>query len=122
LCRAYSQLELDRAAGGDEVFRDLVPARIIEPTSKANSLQVQSEAGVEQVSYRTLTRRLPIFVKDTLRQSLSAACARHAGLGSASLVLYDVSTLYFETDAGDGSASRGFPRNVAWNRRSPSVC
>jgi hypothetical protein len=26
----------------------------------------------------------------------------HAGLGPASLVLYDVSTLYFETDAGDG--------------------
>ena len=34
LCRVYDLLGLDRAAGGDEVFRDLVLARIIEPTSK----------------------------------------------------------------------------------------
>lgn len=32
---------------------------IIEPTSKADSLRVLSEAGVEPVDYRTVTRRLP---------------------------------------------------------------
>ena len=53
------------------------------------------------VSYRTVMRRLPAFAKDWWRQELSAACAAHARLGPASLVLYDVSTLYFETDAGD---------------------
>ena len=31
---------------------------------------------------------------------IAAACAANAGLGPASLVLYDVTTLYFETDAG----------------------
>jgi hypothetical protein len=118
LCRAYGQLELDRAAGGDEVFRDLVPARIIEPTSKANSLWVLSEAGVEPLSYWTLTRRPPIFTKDTFRQSLSATCARHAGLGPASLVLYDVSTLYFETDAGDGFREPGFSKE---HRLEPQI-
>jgi hypothetical protein len=30
------------------------------------------------------------------------------GLGPASLVLYDVSTLHFETDAGDGFREPGF--------------
>ena len=44
-------------------FRDLVLARIIEPTSKQDSLRVLSEAGVEPVSYRTVTRRLPVFAK-----------------------------------------------------------
>jgi transposase len=39
-----------------------------------------------------------------------AACATHAGLGPASLVLYDVSTLYFETDAGDGFREPGFSK------------
>jgi len=39
---------------------------------------------------------------------LSAACTRHAGLGPASLVLYDVTTLYFETDTGDGFREPGF--------------
>ena len=40
LCRAYDVLGFDQAAGGDEVFRQLVLARIIEPTSKADSLRV----------------------------------------------------------------------------------
>ena len=51
------------AAGGDEVFRDLVLARIIEPTSKVDSLRVLAETGVDSVSYPTLTRRLPVFAK-----------------------------------------------------------
>ena len=112
----------DGAAGGDEVFRDLVLARIIEPTSKADSLRVLAETGIEAVTYRTLTRRLPGYAKDTFRAALSAACTGHAGLGPASLVLYDVTTLYFETDAAMDSASPGSPRNAAWNRRSPSGC
>jgi transposase len=36
--------------------------------------------------------------------------AAHAGLGPASLVLFDVSTLYFETDAGDGFREPGFSK------------
>jgi hypothetical protein len=39
LCRAYEALGFDHAAGGDEVFRHLVLARIIEPTSKQDSLR-----------------------------------------------------------------------------------
>jgi hypothetical protein len=41
---------------------------------------------------------------------VAAACAAHARLGPASLVLYDVSTLYFETDAGDRSREPGFSK------------
>ena len=44
---------------GDAVFRDLVLARIIEPTSKADSLRVLAETGVATVDYRTVTRHLP---------------------------------------------------------------
>jgi len=108
LCRAYQVLDFDTAAGGDEVFRDLVLARIIEPTSKIDSLRVLAETGIEPVDYRTVTRHLPLFAKPAVRQGLSKACAARAGLGPASLVLYDVSTLYFETDAGDGFREPGF--------------
>ena len=45
-----------------------------------------------------------------LIERLAAACARHAALGSASLVLYDVSTLYFETDTGDGFREPGYSK------------
>ena len=110
LCRAYDALGFAAAARGDVVFRDLVLARIIEPTSKLDSLRVLSEVGIDPASYRTLTRRLPVYAQETWRRRLAAACAQHAALGPASLVLYDVSTLYFETDAGDGFREPGFSK------------
>ena len=110
LSRGYDVLGLAAAAGGDEVFRQLVLARIIEPVSKLDSARVLEEAGVPPVPYRTVTRRLGVFAKDSWRQQISAACAAHAGLGPASLVLYDCSTLYFETDEGDGFRESGFSK------------
>jgi Transposase DDE domain len=85
-------------------------SRIIEPTSKLDSLRVLAEVGVAAPPYRTLTRRLPQYADDSWRASLARACAAHARLGPASLVLYDVSTLYFETDAGDGFGEPGFSK------------
>jgi hypothetical protein len=110
LSRGYDVLGLAAATGGDEVFFQLVLARIIEPVSKLDSLRVLEEAGVPPAPYRTVTRRLRVFAKDSWRQQISAACAAHAGLGPASLVLYDCSTLYFETDAGDGFREPGFSK------------
>ena len=110
LCRAYGVLGFDRVLDGDEVLRDLVLARIIEPTSKMDAERVLAETGVAAASYRTVKRRLPVIAKTSVRQALSTACATRAGLGPASLVLYDVSTLYFETDAGDGFREPGFSK------------
>jgi Transposase DDE domain len=110
LSSADDQLGFARAVGGDEVFRQLVLARIIEPASKADSLRVLAEVGVDAVSYPTLNRRLRSYADDGFRRQLAAACAAHARLGPASLVLYDVSTLYFETDAGDGFREPGFSK------------
>jgi len=45
LMHAYQELRFERATGRDEVFRDLVLARIIEPTSKLDSLRVLEEVG-----------------------------------------------------------------------------
>ncbi len=107
---AYRVLGLDTASGGDEVFAQLVLARIIEPTSKLDSARVLAEAGLSAASYATLKRRLPVYAKEEFRQRISAACASHARLGPASLVLYDVSTLYFETHQGDGFREPGFSK------------
>ena len=106
----YQVLGFEKAAGGDEVFCQLVIARIIEPVSKLDSLRVLEEAGVAAASYRTVERRLRVYAKEAWRRKLSAACAAHARLGRASLVLYDVSTLYFETDQGDGFREPGFSK------------
>ena len=110
LGRAYDALGFDRAAGGDEVFRQLVAARIIEPTSKQDSLRVLEEVGVPAASYPTVMRRLPVYATAQWGRALAGACAAHAKLGPASLVLFDVSTLYFETDEGDGFREPGFSK------------
>ena len=108
LCHAYAVLGFDKVA--DDVFRALVCARIIEPTSKVDSARVLDETGVSAPSYPTLNRRLPVYAKADFRQQLSAACAAHADLGPATLLLYDVTTLYFETDTGDGFREPGFSK------------
>jgi hypothetical protein len=110
LCRAYDTLGFDDAAGDDEIFRDLVLARIIEPTSKLDALRVLEEVGVPTASYPTLYRRLPLYARRSWRARLAAACAKHAALGPASLVLYDVTTLYFEVDTADGFREPGFSK------------
>lgn len=110
LSRAYDALGFDEAASGDEVFRQLVLARIIEPTSKLDSLRVLEETGIAPTSYATLKRRLPVYGTEKWRRALAAACAKRAALGPASLVLYDVTTLYFETDKADGFRESGFSK------------
>lgn len=110
LVHVYDLLGFQAAAGGDEVFRDLVLARIMEPSGKLDSARVLEEIGVQACSYRTLARRLPRFGEDSWRAKLSGACAAHAGVGRATLVPYDVTTLYFETDEGDGFREPGFSK------------
>ena len=108
---AYDALGFDAAAGGDEVFRQLVLARIIEPTSKARQ---PAGAGRGRCRRRRRIRRstaaCPATPPTRGARKLAAACAAHAGLGPTSLVLFDVSTLYFETDAGDGFREPGFSK------------
>jgi hypothetical protein len=88
----------------------LVLARVVEPVSKLDTIRVLDEIGVVSPGYRTILRRLPIYATDEWRQRLAAACAAHVGLGPATLVIYDVTTLYFETDQGDGFREPGFSK------------
>jgi hypothetical protein len=110
LCLAYTGLGFDTACGYDEVFQALVLARVIEPVSKLDTIRVLTEIGITPPSYRTILRRLPGYASDEWRQRLAQACAAHVGLGPATLVIYDVTTLYFETDEGDGFREPGFSK------------
>jgi Transposase DDE domain len=106
----YRQLRFDKACGQDVVFEQLVTARIIEPTSKQDAARVLAEAGVRALSYRTVKRRLPGYATPEWRNRLSGACAARAALGPSALVIYDVTTLWFETDIGDGFREPGFSK------------
>jgi len=107
---AYRALGFDQAAQ-DDVFRDLVLARIIEPSSKqAAAERVLPEIGVPHASYRTVKRRLRLYSAEGFREGLAAACARAAKLGPASLVMFDVTNLWFETDEEDEFRIPGFSK------------
>ncbi len=90
LTRAWRVLGLEAACGSDEVFQALVLARIIEPTSKLDTIRVLEETGVAAPAYRTITRRLPVYATTGWRDRIAGACSVHVGLGPATLVLYDV--------------------------------
>ena len=86
----------------DEAFRAVVLARVVEPVSKADTVRVLDEVGVAGPSLRTIFRALGRCVARDYRGLLASACMRHATRsGPLSLVLYDVSTLHFETENED---------------------
>lgn len=114
----YDELGFSSIPNSDSVFRDLVAARIIEPTSKLDSLRVLVEAGVTPASYATVKRRVPIYADTAWRQELAKACAAQSNLGPTTLCLYDVTTLYFETDKADGFREPGFSKE---RRLEPQV-
>ncbi len=79
---------------GDDVFRDLVIARIIEPTSKADTQRVLDDLGAEPVSYKTIQRHLAMITPSGYRDIIADKCFDHAAdTGGLSLILYDVTTL-----------------------------
>lgn len=106
----YDELGYSLIPCSDSVFRDLVAARIIESTSKLDWLRVLAEAGVSAASYATVKRRLPLYADASWRHELAKASAVHANVGPTTLCLYDVTTLYFETDKADGFREPGFSK------------
>jgi hypothetical protein len=118
LCSAYRRL-FGAVTKGDRVFRDLVVARIIEPTSKVDSLRVIQEVGVAPASYATVKRRLPGYAQPSWRQTLSAACASPRRVGPGITGALRRVHLYFETDAGDGLREPGFSKEP--NRLEPQI-
>lgn len=101
LAGAYARLGFDGIA--DDAFRAMVLARIIEPTSKADTVRVLSEIGVGSPSLRTLFRALGRCQQRDYRDRLARACMGFSARtsGTAALVMYDVTTLHFENDDED---------------------
>nr|WP_256700328.1 IS1634 family transposase [Actinomyces naeslundii] len=106
----WKAVGLDGLNGDDEVFRQLVTARLIEPTSKQDSLRVLAEAGLSPVSYATVKRHLPSYATEGFTRDLSRLLAGYARIGRAWLVLFDVTALYFETDKADGFREPGLSK------------
>ena len=114
LCRALDMLGFLPLL--DDVTADLVVMRLLEPSSKRRAIdRLRQLCGIvhgEQTVYRTL-RSLAAKKEDTER--LLVAHATQGGATTLSLVLYDVTTLYFESfredDAETGLRKTGFSKD-----------
>jgi transposase len=95
----------------DAVFRDLVIARIVEPTSKLDSARVLTDLGVAPVSYRSVQRHLVTAVEKRYRDMIAAKCFAYSkNCGALSLILYDATTLYFEAENEDEFRKVGYSK------------
>ena len=109
LAGVYAWLGFD--AVGDEVFRDLVIARVVEPTSLLDLDRVLAELGRSSASLSTRKRTLRRACAGGYRDILAAACFTHAAThGDVTLVLYDVTTLYFEAEHEDELRKVGYSK------------
>ncbi len=97
----------------DEAFFQLVLARLVEPTSKLDSLRVIAELGLTPVHRNTFTNALRRCADKDYRDKVAQACFQHVWTdrgGDLSLLMYDVTTLYFGTDTEDDLRRVGFSK------------
>ena len=94
----------------DEVFKCLTVARIIEPTSKVDSVRVLTGLGIKSPTEKEIRCSLERSIKNEYRIKLSKKCCEFAGITEATLLLYDVTTLHFEISKEDEYRKRGFSK------------
>jgi len=89
----------------------MVIARLVEPTSILDTGRVLTDLGREPASEKTMRRTLTRAHQGTYRDTVAALCFQHAtNSGDVSLVLYDVTTLYFEAETEDQLRKVGYSK------------
>ena len=103
--------DLGFGALADDVFRDLVLARVIEPTSILDAGRVLADMGRATASDKTMRRALARCAGRGYRDTIAELCFAHVRAGGdISLVLYDVTTLYFEAEHEDDLRKVGYSK------------
>lgn len=106
---AYERLGFDVI--NDEAFFQLVLARLIEPTSKTDSVRVLEELGIAAMHRNSFTNALRRSGRDDYRSLVAEACFTHSvNTSGISLLLYDVTTLYFEAEKEDDYRKVGYSK------------
>ena len=115
-----TQLILDRVfelvgfhAIQDNVLRQLVFARLCQPTSKSGTVDYLKSYYDEDVNLSKIYRyldKLYTTQQDKI-QRISVEHTRRILGGRIGIVFYDVTTLYFETDYGDELRQTGFSKD-----------
>lgn len=108
ILKTYNMLGFDELQ--DAIFKHLVIARIVEPVSKLDSIRVLEELGISGVSKDQIYRSLVRIKENNYRKSVAKLCKRNRKINNHSILLYDVTTLYFETPFADGKRVPGLSK------------
>ena len=111
LTSTFDALGFDAVA--DETFKALVCARLVEATSKLDTIRVLEDIGIDAPHRNTINASLARCVERDYRTVLATACWEHvtaAGGPGVTLVLYDLTTLYFEAEKEDGLRKVGMSK------------
>ncbi|MGX1770391.1 IS1634 family transposase [Dietzia sp. NPDC055343] len=111
LTSTFDALGFDAVA--DETFKALVCARLVEPTSKLDTPRVLDDIGVDAPHLSSIKRALARCVERDYRTVLATACWEHvtsAGGPGVAVVLYDLTTLYFEAEKEDSLRKVGMSK------------
>lgn len=108
LHQQYRALGFDRLEDPD--FVHLCIARMVEPTSKLDSLRVLADLGIAGLTKDQLYRCLNRIVTRNYRSFIQRACFAATTRDALAFVLYDVTTLYFETQQEDSYRKPGLSK------------
>ena len=95
----------------DPVVIDLAFMRIIEPSSKLRALELIDRFFTVRYSKRAYGVLRSLLAEKTVIERAALTCARTALKEELFLILYDVTTLYFETFRADALRIHGFSKD-----------
>lgn len=97
----------------DEIFHQLVIARLCHPMSKAATVEYLKSHFDEDIQLHQIYRYLDKLY-DTQQETIQQISVEHTRRilgGKIGLLFYDVTTLYFESDYGDELRESGFSKD-----------
>lgn len=112
LCSVYNRLGFNTFP--DPVIRDLIVARIYQPVSKLEIVDILEDSFDCRYSLKTVYRHLKNAVENNLRdcfQTALIAFAKNSFNDSLRLVFYDVTTLAFDSQVKAGLKDFGFSKD-----------
>lgn len=96
----------------DRFLFDFALMRFIEPTSKLRTITLLARYFMINYSERTVYRKINKIVKDKDRiEKIAVNCSKELLQEDLSIILYDVTTLYFETFKSDELRKEGFSKD-----------
>lgn len=109
--KVYKSIGFDKL--NDDILKFLVIARLSNPLSKSGTVDYLKSYYDQDIKLHKIYRYLD-KLDDTQQeaiQTISVAHTRSILGGNIGLLFYDVTTLYFETDYGDGFRENGFSKD-----------